>query len=176
MTAPPFASLASRLPPELRVAWERVEVDASGLLGRPRSINSLVARHRTTFEALINGGLRYHDIVALMTEARIRRADGGTVKENAIAAAISRARRAVSAEPDRSREELPRPQIDLRLHVGAYPAPAAEPSNLKAAGPDPPASAVPNPRQEPCGVLHRSHLSANLHVARLLNSLGEQDD
>lgn len=176
MTAPPFASLASRLPPELRVAWERVEADASGLLGQTRSINSLVARHRSTFEALIDGGFRYQDLVALMTEARIRRADGGTVKENAIAAAISRARRAVSVEPDWSREGLPRAQIDLRPHVGAHPAPAAEPSNLKAAGPDPPASAVRNPRQEPSGVLHRSHLSANLQVARLLNSFGEQDD
>jgi hypothetical protein len=176
VTAPTSVSLASWLPPELRFAWERVEADASGLLGQTRSINSLVARHRSTFEALIDGGLRYQDLVTLMNEARIRRADGGTVKENAIAAAISRARRAVSAEPHRSREGLTRPKIDLRPHVGAHPAPAAEPPNLKAAGPDPPASAVRNPWQEPSGVIHRSHLSANLKVARLLNSIGEQDD
>lgn len=177
MTAPVPPKLAGQLPPDLRQAWERVESDAIGLLGRARSINSLVARHYRTFEALIDGGLRHQDLVALIADARIQRADGRTIKENAIAAAISRARRAASADAELARGRLARARIGLEPFARVRPAPAANPSRLQAAGPDPPKPVEARTGwQEPSGVIQRSHASANLRNARLLNNLGDQDD
>ncbi|WP_141740080.1 hypothetical protein [Bosea sp. BIWAKO-01] len=177
MSAPVPTSLSGRLPPDLRQAWERVESDAFGLLGRTRSINALVARHHRTFEALIDGGLRHQDLVALMAEAGIQRADGSKVSENAVAAAISRARRALGANAARSHERPAHARIDSEPLARARPVPAADPSGLQVAGPDPPEPVeARSARQEPSGVISRSHANANLRVARLLNQLGEQHD
>lgn len=173
MSASAPISLSCQLPLNLRRAWARVELDATGLLGRTRSINSLVARHHGTFEVLIDGGLRHEDLVALLAEAGIRRADGSKVTCNAIAAAISRARRS-------SRSKTPQIVAELEPDLAPLPlvcAQAIEPLNHPPAGPDPPEPAVPHARwPRPAVVKPSSQAAVNLRAGRLFNRIGEDRD
>lgn len=173
MSAPAPISLSCQLPPNLRRAWARVEMDATGLLGRTRSINSLVARHHGTFEVLIDGGLRHEDLVALLAEAGITRADGSKITRNAIAAAISRGRRSPRSNT---------PPIIAGLGPDPAPLPqvcaqSIEPLNQPLAGPDPPGPVAPHGRwPQPTAVKPSSRAAANLRAGRLFNRIGQDRD
>lgn len=172
MNVPAIHSLADLLSPDVRVAWRRIETDTRDVFGRSRSVSAVVLRHVEVFETLIDGGLRHQDLVALLTEAGLKRADGNQISAGAVAAAISRARR--SESPRRlSALRLENVHVDPR-HFAARPAAS---SNPRAAGPDPPESVKTRSElQKQPSVISRGPASANMRAAQLLNDLGDQDD
>ncbi len=169
---PAIPSLADLLSPDLRVSWRRIEADTRDVFGRSRSVSAVVLRHVEVFETLIDGGLHHQDLVALLTEAGLTSADGNQISANAVAAAISRARR----NKNPSMLSAVRP---ANAHVDPKPFAActAASPNPRSAGPDPPESVKTRGElQQQPSVISRSQASANLKAARLLNDLGDQDD
>ncbi|MFL1876704.1 hypothetical protein ACIKT0_16300, partial [Hansschlegelia beijingensis] len=86
------AGLLHKLPAEDRERLEALSSDSRTMLGAPRPIQAVVQRNLATFERLLDGGLGYAEIAALLAELGLVRPDGKPHPISTISSAVSRGR------------------------------------------------------------------------------------
>lgn len=91
------AGLLDKLPAEDRERLEALSSDSRTMLGAPRPIQAVVERNLATFERLLNGGLGYAEIAALLAELGLVRPDGKPHPISTISSAVSRGRMRAAA-------------------------------------------------------------------------------